>query len=521
MNAYNSENPQRKLVMWYKCKEKREKGLTKSQIAREEGIDVKTVRRYLRMSYEEFTKSQAYKRMYSRRLDSYEAVVVEWLTTHPDLSSSQVHDWLRERYDDMPTVTMKTVYNYVRHIRSKYGIGKPSPSTPRQYVRLEEPPYGEYAQADFGEMWMHRNDGRKLKVYFFVMVLCRSRKKYVWFSCNPFTSELAVYAHEKAFEYYGGKPRKIIYDQDAVLIHSENLGDYLLTKVFNAYVNQTHIECVFCRKSDPESKGKVENVVKYVKYNFLRGRTFTDITALNDEAIRWLLRTANGLPHNSTKEVPDESFLEERQHLVPCTGHPSMPENGMKEYKIHKNNTISYHGCEYSLPSGTYKRPSGFVWVNVCGNVLEIYDGETGKQLARHLVPEERGKYILDPSHRKLHPVSMSHKEAAIIDYGNGDPLAIRWLENMKQNKRRYYMDNLRTFLSEMPHFSPLILHRGFEISLDRGMYNARDFISLCDRIGTRITPRDAMLALRDNLPEAATATPDKTSITRYKECFV
>lgn len=71
---------------------------------------------------------------------------------------------------------------------------------------------------------MSRADGRRLKVYFFVMVLSRSRKKYVYFSNSPFTKELTVYAHEKAFEYYGGKPMKILYDQDAVLLHNENIG---------------------------------------------------------------------------------------------------------------------------------------------------------------------------------------------------------------------------------------------------------------------------------------------------------
>ena len=50
MNAVILESPERKLVMWYKCNEKKALGLTKAQIARELGLDVKTVRKYLRMS---------------------------------------------------------------------------------------------------------------------------------------------------------------------------------------------------------------------------------------------------------------------------------------------------------------------------------------------------------------------------------------------------------------------------------------------------------------------------------------
>ena len=114
MNAGILESPERKLVMWYKCNEKKELGLTKAQIARDLGLDVKTVRKYLRMSYDELKSSESYKRMYIKLLDE-----------HPDLSSSQIHDWLRERYPDLPDVNSKTVYNFVKYVRAKYNIEKP------------------------------------------------------------------------------------------------------------------------------------------------------------------------------------------------------------------------------------------------------------------------------------------------------------------------------------------------------------------------------------------------------------
>lgn len=520
MNANNLESPERKLVMWYKCKEKSALGLTKAQISRSLGLDVKTVRKYLNMSYDEFKSSESYKRMYVRMLDPYESKVHEWLDQQPDLSSSQIHDWLRERYPDLPKVNSKTVYNYVKYIRAKYNLAKPSPTFPRQYMTVEETAYGEYAQVDFGEMWMRYADGRKLKVYFFVMVLCRSRKKYVWFSFTPFTTDLAVYAHEKAFEYFGGKPKKIIYDQDAVLIHSENLGDYILTKSFNAYVNQAHFECIFCRKSDPESKGKVESAVKYVKYNFLRGRKFVSIEQLNEEGVRWLSRTANGLPHNTTKLVPDEVFETERRHLSPYVGKPEMPAKGMKSYKIHRNNAICYKGNEYSLPSGSYKTSESMVWVNVHEDELEIYSAETGKRITVHAISHEKGKYILNPSHRIQHPVACVTKENEILEYCSNDELARLWLENLKAEKPRYRKLNLNVLLADMRHFSPSTLHDAFARCLDCGMYNAKDFISLCERIGKRQPIRDDGEALANKLPDAVNETPEKTNINQYNQYF-
>ena len=78
-----------------------------------------------------------------------------------------------------------------------------------------------------------------------------------------------------------------------MFLRNENQGDYVLTTAFGAYVKSAGIKTVFCRKADPESKGKIERVVRYVKYNFLRGRMSRDIDTLNDEAIAILPNLAS------------------------------------------------------------------------------------------------------------------------------------------------------------------------------------------------------------------------------------
>ena len=304
------------------------------------------------------------------------------------------------------------------------------------------------------------------------------------------------------------------------MIHSENLGDYILTKSFNAYVNQAHFECIFCRKSDPESKGKVESAVKYVKYNFMRGRKFVNIEQLNEEGVRWLSRTANGLPHNTTKLVPDEVFKEEVSYLTPYVGKPEMPERCMQTYKVHKTNAFSYHGNTYSLPLGSYQNEDSKVWVNIESNRLEVYSMETGKRIAMHLISEEKGKYIVDSSHRKALPVSSSKRETSILEYCNYDSLAKLWLNNLKEDKPRYYKINLDKLASEMRHFDPSTLHTAFERCLDCGMYNAKDFISLCERIGRRMPIRDTDPSLVNRLPETIKETPEKTNINQYNQYF-
>ena len=113
MDAEELTGSLKKLVMWYKVKELKSKGLNKTQIARCLGINRNTVRKYQSMSESEFMNSQSYRRNYNHKLDPYEDFVHKSLDSHPYLSSSQIRDWLREQYEDFPDVGQKTVYNYV------------------------------------------------------------------------------------------------------------------------------------------------------------------------------------------------------------------------------------------------------------------------------------------------------------------------------------------------------------------------------------------------------------------------
>ncbi len=90
-----------------------------------------------------------------------------------------------------------------------------------------------------------------------------------------------------------------------------------MTEAFRKYAEYRGFKLHFCRKSDPQSKGKVENVVKYNKYNFLRGRIFVNIDVLNGQNIAWHKRTANAKVHSTTKKIPYQEWLIEKSYLRP------------------------------------------------------------------------------------------------------------------------------------------------------------------------------------------------------------
>lgn len=110
METFDTPSQRKKLVMWCKINELFSHGQTKSQISRNLGISRARVRRYLKMSYEEFTSSDAYHRVYDHKLDCYEQFILDELRSCPSYSSKQIEDHLHERYGSaMKGVCSKTL----------------------------------------------------------------------------------------------------------------------------------------------------------------------------------------------------------------------------------------------------------------------------------------------------------------------------------------------------------------------------------------------------------------------------
>lgn len=155
------------------------------------------------------------------------------MTKYPETSAAQMHDWLKEHYPDFPAVDSKTVFNFVCWVRQKYHLQKVV--VQRDYAMVAESAYGAQAQADFGEYNLRNNQGRQVKVYFFIMTLARSRYKYVFFSTTRFTTELSIQAHQQAFAVLW----KVFQLRWCMIrtgcLVSENHGDLILTEKFRFY----------------------------------------------------------------------------------------------------------------------------------------------------------------------------------------------------------------------------------------------------------------------------------------------
>lgn len=415
-------------------------GLKKSQVERKLDIDYKTVCKYWDMSHEEYADLVTTARERVKKLDKYESTIVSWLKEFSDLSAAQIDDWLRDTYSEY-SGSERTLRSYIVHLRTKYRI--PKETNPRQYQEVPELPMGAQGQVDLGTMYVPKLQGKRIKLYCFAMVLSHSRHKFALWSEKPFTSRSFVEAHQKAFEFYGGRPKELVYDQDRILAVDENYGDIVYTEVFQNYIHSTKLRVRLCRAFDPESKGKIEAVIKYLKYNFARNRLYADIETFNDECVAWLKRTGNGKVHSVTKKIPAQVFALEQQHLEPIPHYRFGQQIDINvTYPVRKNNTVLYKQNRYQVPKGTYV-PGKEVKISVKESNLNIIDNSTGELIVSHAICTFKGELV-----RIIHPERDTKSKVDEV-YDNvltalGSTSEARlFLDNIHIEKSRYFKDQL------------------------------------------------------------------------------
>lgn len=446
-----------KLVLYIEIKQLADKGLNVSQIASQLKISRPTVYHYLEMTFEEADRWAATLCTRQKKLDAYQDWILAWLQEFPHLSAAQIKDWLLERF---PTLKVgdSTVRLYVKELREINQIPKQNPQ--RTYQAVPELPMGQQIQVDWGETKQSIPQGSKVKLHFMSFVLAHSRYKFMYWLNRPFQVVDAIQGHELAFEYFGGRTEELIYDQDRLIAVDENAGDLILTQAFQAYVTERGFQVRLCKGADPESKGKIEGVVKYIKYNFADSRIYTTIDNWNDRALEWLERTGNDKIHETTKKRPKEVYALEKHYLLPvsalqsfdCSTDLSISRN------IRKDNTIVYRSNRYSLPLGSYQAlPDNRVLLEVTEAEISILHPLSKEQITCHPIEWGRGKLVQKSSHRHDRSKKVKALKELVLNRPQLDDSHRRYIEKVLALYPRYQREQLQLMnqlLNETPELT-------------------------------------------------------------------
>jgi len=460
--------------MYTKIQERRAMGYSKRRTASELEIDKKTVRKYWEMSEENYAQSVIEAKSRTKILDQYRDFIVSRLEDYPEITSAIIDDNLREEYLEEFTASYRSVRLYVATLREELGI--PTPSSIRQYCEVEEQPLGFQAQVDMGEQMMTDMYGKRVKIYIFAIVLSASRMKFMCFQDRPFNARSFIEAHDLAFRYFGGRPVEIVYDQDRVMTVCENAGDILYTGAFDDYRRYAGFSIRLCRGNDPQSKGKIERVIGYIKNNFLACRKYQGTSQLNSDGLSWLDRTANSKIHETTKMVPKRVFIQEQKHLkpAPTLSEPVPPGTAI----IRPTNVVHFRQNRYAVPKGTYSPGrKARVEADCEKGTVTFYDAVTDELLAFHTIYCGKGKHIPLPQNaERFRETKYEALKTKVLERFSGIQGAEEYISGIIEKYPRYVRDQLSIISKAQDKYQPAELRRAIDYCLERSLISANDF---------------------------------------------
>ena len=364
---------------WHEAKTMSQDGLSISEIARKLELDRKTVRKLLTQ-------------------DCPPAYPKKPLLKRPS-ELAAFKDLIARRFDDGVTNAIKLL----RELRARGYVGgitilrdfiRPLRQQRQReaYVRFETLP-GDQSQMDWGELMGTDPSGRRHKFYCFAMVLGYSRYLYAEFTLHMDLLTL-LRCLIRALESFGGATRTILFDNmKQVCLDRDPETDRLRYNTrFLDFAHYYSFRARLCRPRRPQTKGKIENGVGYIKHNFWLGEQFLGLAQANTDLRVWLDTVANVRVHATTRERPVDRLRQERLQLLPTVPYDA---SLMVSRGVTKDCLISYFGNQYSVPC-QYVRNTVTVRDSGDGRI-RIYRAEC--LIATHECGKRKGERILNPAH--------------------------------------------------------------------------------------------------------------------------
>jgi hypothetical protein len=356
-----------------------ELGWSRRRIAAEVGISRNTLDRYLSLG--------------------------EWQPYNSANRSGQLDehmDWLRERFEQHHgnaevvrqelvkqkgvDVSLRTVERSVRPWREELRQSR------QATVRYETRP-GKQLQADFGELWVSIG-GVRTKVHLCVLTLGYSRRQVI-----------RVYRHqrqrnwlqalEEAFRFWGGIPEEVLVDNAKALITINNpkTGELVVNPIFAAFARHWGFTVKACWPSRPQTKGKDERGVGYVKRSGFAGHFFDTWGQMDGHLEWWNREIADLRIHGTTGERPLDRFLrEEAAALMALDGKTSFLAEQEFSRRVAKDCCVQVEGNWYSVPAA-------LVGQNVTVRIRDqqVVIRQAGRIVARHTRQEanQRSRQVI------------------------------------------------------------------------------------------------------------------------------
>lgn len=481
------------LEEWVMIKHLYKQGVSKASIARELGLDPRTVDRAINL--EEHPEHKRQPR--SSILDPYKEYIRQRLDKY-DLTGTRILREIQERgYPGSYTM----VKEFVRDVKG----AKPKPA----FVRYETEP-GEQAQVDWSNFGWLESYGKRMRLWCFSMVLGYSRMLYVQFTHSQNLVVLGQ-AHISAFRYFGGVTDTILYDNMTTVALSREGKIIHWNPQFMDFANYYGFIPRLCAIKRKETKGKVERPYSYIRSSFFIGTEFRDLTDLNEKAMNWLDNIANTRIHGTTHVVPFDRLKSE--NLNPLRDGEYVLEHSEMR-KSTKDCYISFEGNRYSVP---YQYSCRDLMVKLKGEDLQILHGTD--LIAAHRMSYQKGQMITDPEHfrgipRPAYPSGVrAVRELFLVQFPGANPF-LDGLIQTKYGNARYHMLQILNLLDDYPRE---LVESAIEKATAYGAFECATIRNICNQEQGFTEPLREEIDLASKTPLASEPVQER-ALSYYSE---
>jgi transposase len=374
-----------RLEGWMKVQELRQQGLSVSEISRTLHLDRKTVRKQLQQVPRRYQRRER-----TMKRDAYAAYLRERWAQGVQNASKLFGEIQKRGYTGGYTQVKELVRPWREEERQ------------RAHVRFETGP-GEQSQMD----WGHFGNWQGQRLYAFALTLGYSRMRYVEFTQRQDTETLlSCLVH--AFHYLGGVTESILTDNMKTVVEDRIEGQVIWNRRFLDFAAYYGFVPRVCQPYRPQTKGKVESTIGFLKKNFWPGLEFTSLEALNTQAWLWA-EEVNARPHGTTGEKPLARWAQEALRSV--VGQPDYDTSYASWRQVAKDCLLSYRGQRYSVPHA-YAGKTVLVKEAVRGTEITVW--HQNRFLCRHPLGIHRGEFHIDPDHYRGLPGRRSLQPALV-----------------------------------------------------------------------------------------------------------
>jgi transposase len=370
--------------------------MPKREAARIFGVDRKTVDKMLALSVPPgYRRSRPPARP---KLDAFTGIIDAILEADRQVHRKQrhtvkrIHERLCEEHGFEGGYTI--VKDYVRDCRQR---------SREVFVPLAHDP--GHAQVDFGEAHAVIA-GEDCKIHIFAMDLPHSDACFLK-AYRAETSEAFCDGHVAAFDFFGGVPCSILYDNTKLAV-ARILGDGTRhrTRVFSELQSHYLFEDRFGRPGKGNDKGKVEGLIGFMRRNFLVPvPRVASIEALNAH-LEARCRERQAAKLRRHEETIAERLARDQTAFLPL---PATPYDACdrRAGRVTSLSLVRYKANDYSVPVAYGHRE-----VLIRGYVDRVVISCAAEVIARHPRSYEREDLVFDP----LHYLALIERKIGALD---------------------------------------------------------------------------------------------------------